>query len=94
MGLNATRTESDLIMMRFRTTKQDGVLLYADGNQGDFIALELQKGYVHFRIDLGWYLTNVLTHSLIHHFETVPDSIKLQTTTEMQLLKDFKIQIA
>ena len=34
------------------------------------------------------------THSLILHFETVPNSKKLQTTTEMWLLKDFKIQIA
>ena len=32
----------------------------------------------------------LLTHSLIHHFETVPNSKKLQTTTEMWLLKDFK----
>ena len=34
-----------------------------------------------------------LTHSLIHvqHFETVPNSKKLQTTTEVW---DFKIQIA
>ena len=35
----------------------------------------------------------LLTHSLIHHFETVPNSKKLQTTTVMWLLKDFKIQI-
>ena len=28
----------------------------------------------------------LLTHSLIHHFETVPNSKKLQTTTEMWLL--------
>ena len=35
-----------------------------------------------------------LTHSLIHHFETAPNSKKLQTTTEMRLLKDFMIQIA
>ena len=27
-----------------------------------------------------------LTHSLIHHFETVPNSKKLQTTTEMWLV--------
>ena len=32
--------------------------------------------------------------SLIHHFETVPYSKKLQTTTEMWLLNYFKIQIA
>ena len=53
VNLNSTRSEQDLITMRFRTTKQDGVLFYADGNQGDFIALELRRGYLHFRIDLG-----------------------------------------
>ena len=35
-----------------------------------------------------------LTHSLTHQFEAVPNSKKLQTTTEMWLFKDFKIQIA
>ena len=37
--------------------------------------------------------TENLTHSLKHHFETIPNSKKLQMTTEMWLLKDFKIQI-
>ena len=32
----------------------------------------------------------ILTHSLIYNFETAPNSKKLQTTTEMWLLKDFK----
>ncbi|WAR06589.1 NRX4-like protein [Mya arenaria] len=49
----ATRTESDLIIMRFRTINPEGVLLYADGNQGDYIALQLKRGYLHFTIDLG-----------------------------------------
>ena len=31
----------------------------------------------------------MLTDSLIHHFETVPNSKKLQMTTEIGLLKDF-----
>ena len=35
----------------------------------------------------------ILNYSQIHHFETVPDSKKLQKTTELWLLKDFKIQI-
>ena len=34
----------------------------------------------------------VFTHSLIHCFETIPNSKKLQTKTEMWLLKGFKIQ--
>ena len=38
---------------------------------------------------LSWSL---LTYSLVHHFETVPNSKKLQMTTEIWLLKDFKIQ--
>ena len=38
--------------------------------------------------------SGLLTHSLIHNFETVPNSKKLQTTTEMWLLKDFKVENA
>ena len=34
-----------------------------------------------------------LTHSPINHFETVQNSQKLQTPTEIRLLKDFEIQI-
>ena len=41
-----------------------------------------------------WSSGKGLTHSLIHHLETVPNSKKLQMTTEMCLLKDFKAQIA
>ena len=36
----------------------------------------------------------ILTHSLIHHFETVPNSKQMQTTTEMSLWKDLNVQIA
>ena len=35
-----------------------------------------------------------LTHPSIYHFEIFPNPKKLQTTTEMWLLSDFKIQIA
>ena len=37
---------------------------------------------------------NRLTHSLIHSFETISNSEKLQTTSEIWQLKDFKVQIA
>ena len=49
-----------------------------------------------FNLDQSKYLLfgKELTHSLIHHFETVPNSKKLQTTTETLLLQDFKIQTA
>ena len=35
-----------------------------------------------------------LIHSPIYHFETVPNSKKLQMTTEMWLLKNLKVQVA
>ena len=34
-------------------------------------------------------ISATITHSLLHHFETVPNSKKLQTTTEIWLIKDF-----
>ena len=37
--------------------------------------------------DLNLSSASELSHSLIHHFETVPNSKKLQTTTEMWLLR-------
>ena len=37
---------------------------------------------------------SILIHSLVRHFEPVPNSKKLQSTTEMWLLKDFKVEIA
>lgn len=58
-GLDSSRSEADLIILRFRTTLQDGVLLYADGNQGDYIAMELKRGYLHFKIDLGMMGTTI-----------------------------------
>ena len=45
-----------------------------------------------------WKITvprlHCLHHSPIHHFKIVPNSKKMQMTTEMWQLKDFKIQVA
>lgn len=46
-------TTEDLIKLRFKASNQNGVLLYADGNQGDFVALQLHRGNLLFSIDLG-----------------------------------------
>ena len=50
-------------------------------------------GYQHALLFLQCFQKLSLTHSLIHHFETVPNSKKLQTTTEMWLSNGFKKQI-
>ena len=42
------------------------------------------------QIHVSWTIFNkYLTHSLLHHFQTVPKSRKLQTTTKIWLLKYF-----
>ena len=38
--------------------------------------------------------SNQITHSVVHLFEIVPNSKKLQTTTQLWHFKDFEIQIA
>ena len=50
---------SDTIKMRFKTNKQDGILLFADGNQGDYLTLELLDGSLWLNIDLGNYSVDV-----------------------------------
>ena len=55
----------------------------------------VEKLSLHWRI-LATFLSfhnrskRLLSHSLKHHFETVPNSNKLQTTTAMWLLHNFK----
>lgn len=46
-------TKEDTIKLRFKTNEQNGVILYADGNQGDYISLELVRGALIMHIDLG-----------------------------------------
>ncbi|GFN94779.1 neurexin-4 [Plakobranchus ocellatus] len=53
MSRQAVQTTQDLIELRFKTGKPDGIILYASGNQGDILMLELRRGYLYFKIDLG-----------------------------------------
>ncbi|XP_050406137.1 neurexin-4 [Patella vulgata] len=49
----AVQSESDKLELRFKTNRADGVLFYASGNQGDFIMLEMRRGFLYFKQDLG-----------------------------------------
>lgn len=53
MSRQAVQTTQDLLEMRFRTGKPDGVLFYASGNQGDLMMMEMSRGYLKFKLDLG-----------------------------------------
>jgi contactin associated protein-like 2 len=53
MSRQAVQTTDDIIEMRFKTGRPDGVLMYASGNQGDVMMLEMFRGYLRFKINLG-----------------------------------------
>lgn len=43
----------DHVKLRFRTSQPDGLVLFADGNQGDYFILEMVGGKLYLHIDLG-----------------------------------------
>ncbi|XP_062843349.1 contactin-associated protein-like 2b [Trichomycterus rosablanca] len=43
----------DVISLRFKTTKGDGVLLHGEGQQGDYLTLELRRAKLVLQINLG-----------------------------------------
>uniref|UniRef100_A0A8C3AFT8 Contactin associated protein 2b n=1 Tax=Cyclopterus lumpus TaxID=8103 RepID=A0A8C3AFT8_CYCLU len=43
----------DVISLKFRTTAGDGVLLHGEGQQGDYISLELRRATLQLSINLG-----------------------------------------
>ena len=53
-GLNQwVQTRNDYIRLRFQTNDADGLLLFADSNQGDYIILEMVRGRMFLNLDLG-----------------------------------------
>ncbi|KAM4691876.1 contactin-associated protein 1 [Rhinophrynus dorsalis] len=48
-----SRTIKDNISFNFKTLEKDGILMHAEGSQGDYITLELQKARLIFRMSLG-----------------------------------------
>jgi len=51
------QTRHDYIRLRFKTNTADGLLVFADGNQGDYIILEMVRGRLYLNLDLGELLT-------------------------------------
>lgn len=43
----------DVIALKFKTGESDGVILHGEGQQGDYITLELRKGRLLLQINLG-----------------------------------------
>jgi len=47
------QTREDYVRLRFKTNQADGLLFFADGNQGDYIILEMIRGILFLNLDLG-----------------------------------------
>lgn len=54
------QTREDYIRLRFKTNQANGLLIFADGNQGDYIILEMVRGRLFLNLDLGQSVTVLL----------------------------------
>lgn len=50
----------DVIALRFKTSESDGVILHGEGQQGDYITLELRMAKLLLQINLGGKLIHVV----------------------------------
>lgn len=50
----------DVIALRFKTSESDGVILHGEGQQGDYITLELRMAKLLLQINLGGKLIQVI----------------------------------
>lgn len=46
-------TFKDVVSLKFKSMQGDGVLFHGEGQRGDYITLELQKGKLSLHINLG-----------------------------------------
>ncbi|XP_056304538.1 contactin-associated protein-like 5 [Danio aesculapii] len=51
----STSTVKDVISLRFKSQRADGVLVHGEGQRGDYITLELHKGRLALHINLGFF---------------------------------------
>lgn len=49
----------DVLSLKFRTTARDGVLLHGEGQQGDYISLELRRARLQLSLNLGSLVSNL-----------------------------------
>ena len=50
-----------LIFETIRLSQPDGLILYNEGKDNDFIAIELKQGHLHYTYNMGWMKTSHLS---------------------------------
>uniref|UniRef100_A0A8C3SJJ5 Contactin associated protein 2 n=1 Tax=Chelydra serpentina TaxID=8475 RepID=A0A8C3SJJ5_CHESE len=74
------KTLKDVIILKFKTSESEGVIFHGEGQQGDYITLELKKAKLVLNLNLGsnqygsiYGHTSVMTGSLLddHHWHSI-----------------------
>ncbi|NXP15332.1 CNTP2 protein, partial [Thinocorus orbignyianus] len=74
------KTLKDVISLKFKTSESEGVIFHGEGQQGDYITLELKKAKLVLSLNLGinqlgsiYGHTSVMTGSLLddHHWHSI-----------------------
>lgn len=47
------KTLKDVISLKFKTSESEGVIFHGEGQQGDYITLELKKAKLFLNLNLG-----------------------------------------
>lgn len=56
------KTLKDVIALKFKTSESEGVLLHGEGQQGDYITLELKKAKLVLSLNLGLLQLSIIFH--------------------------------
>lgn len=54
------KTLKDVIALKFKTSESEGVILHGEGQQGDYITLELNKAKLVLSLNLGVFSLAIL----------------------------------
>lgn len=60
----------DVIALRFKTSESEGVILHGEGQQGDYITLELRKAKLLLQINLGKFQIQIPKKILTQRHKT------------------------
>ena len=84
---------TDLISLKFRTSAGHGVLLHGEGQQGDYISLELQRARLVLSINLGKGVSEGVCRTIDERTKKDGLHIELSHTSESRLISYLLISI-
>lgn len=65
----------DVIALRFKTSESEGVILHGEGQQGDYITLELRRAKLLLQINLGGHHMHVIYLDKVSLYAYPPQNV-------------------